>query len=424
MYKPLLKQKLFFFFLDATLLLLTFIAAYYVRIGSFYSTDFPFEPYLENALWAIPLWIFLLAWGGRYELQEKTWHEILRIISFSSLVGAMLFVLIFFFRQYILFSRLIVIYIVLLGTALGMLSYFLETRLQNWKVQNQKDTVRVLIIGVNRAAQEIISQLLQKKSRHQPVAILAPFGGHTKEIQNVPVVGKLDALERAVEKYDIHEILLCDGLEQMLNLLSFAEGKFLEFRVSPEILGVFRENISPEIIAGKTLLSLESSPLFGWGQFWKRIFDVVFSSFSILILSPVFLIQKILNGPRHLCFKEERIGAGGRKFQLFRYARETSFFRDLPNIFNIFRGEMSFVGPRPALLAEWEKLPAHFKRRMILRPGMLGPWQLKKLCGEKDDFEQMCKDDVSYIQNWSFLVDMKIIILSKWEIFKNIFKQS
>jgi lipopolysaccharide/colanic/teichoic acid biosynthesis glycosyltransferase len=254
-----------------------------------------------------------------------------------------------------------------------------------------------------------------------PVAILAPFGSSKTEISGVPIVGKLDALERVTQEYKVNEILLCDGSEQMLNLLAFAEGRFLGFHVSPETLGVFRENISPEMLSGKTILTLQHSPLFGWGQFWKRGFDFLLALLSLGIVSPVFLVQKVFKGSEKLFQKEQRIGAGGRKFDMISYKRSDSIIRNLPNIFNILKGEMSFVGPRPALKEQWESLPPHFKRRMILRPGILGLWQLRKIRGQKDNFDQMYKDDMQYIHHWSFGQDMAIICMSLLEFIKKIF---
>ncbi len=423
MYKPLLKQKLFFFALDIFLILAAFIGAFYLRLGSFDRPDFPFRSYLENALWITPVWIFLLVWGGKYSLREKNWGDILRSASLSSLGGTMLFVLLFFFRREIFFSRAIVLLIFTLGTGFLLFSWKLEQYWERKKANEGRDIVRVLVIGANKAAEKSISLLKKNKSRHQPVAILAPFGATQKHIHNVPICGKLDALEKISEEYDIHEILLCDAEEQMMNLLLFAEGRFLGLRIAPEILGVFRENIFPESISGKTFLTLSHSPLFGWGQFWKRGSDLLCAVTLLVLLFPVFCIQKIFQGQKKLFRTERRIGAGGKSFDLFRYHSKREFVRDIPNILNVFKGEMSFVGPRPELPEEWKNLPAHFKRRMVLRPGMLGPWQLKKIQGQRDDREVMFKTDLTYIHTWSIWQDIKIIIWSMWNYVFYFFKK-
>jgi len=430
MYKPLIRQKLLFFFLDFFCILLAFVGAFYVRLGGFYRPDFPFGDYFENALLISPLWLVFLAWGGRYSLSERKVSDIFRVVSLSGLAGTMLFVLIFFFRREIFFSRLIVMYIFLFGTILGMASYFLEKSFEKWKVRTGKDTISVLIIGANRASEETVHQLLKQNSRHQPVAILTPFGSSKREIAGVPILGKLDALERTVEQKNIQEIFLCDGIEQMMNLLLFAEGRFLDFRVSPEILGVFRENIAPEIIAQKPFLTLQTSPLFGWGQFWKRLFDVCIAFISLILLAPIWLFQKMWRmfsqrSPFLLFEKEDRIGAKGRQFKMFRYTgrKKDSVLRDIPNVINVLKGEMSLVGPRPALPKNWKELPAHYKRRMVLRPGMLGLWQLKKLQGERDNFEKMCKDDLNYIHHWSFVGDIRIVLQSICGFMKGMLSQ-
>ena len=425
MYRSLILRKLLFFCVDCALILVAFATAFYARLGGFHRPDFPLETYMENALLITPLWLLFLAWGGRYNLKEQNRSDIFRSTSLAALAGTMLFVLIFFFRREIFFSRAIVLFIFLFGTMGGLVSYLLEKYVEKWNVSRGKDIRNVLVIGANRAAEEIIRRLLERKSRHRPAAVIAPFGSSKKEIAGIPIEGKLDALEKTVGEYEIDEIMLCDGSEQMLNLISFAEGRFLDFRVSPEILGIFRENIAPEILAGKSVLALKSSPLFGWGQLWKRMFDVVVAILSLIPFAVIWCAQKIFHGLRPILRKEERIGAAGKKFMMFRsvFGKEHSFWRDTPNVLNILRGDMSFVGPRPVLSAEWEKLPAHFKRRMVLRPGMLGPWQLKKLRGEHDDFEAMCTDDLQYIHHWSFGKDIQIIFLSKLEILKKLISQ-
>ncbi|MBI5414824.1 sugar transferase [Candidatus Peregrinibacteria bacterium] len=409
----LIRQKLFFFLVDILLVMLAFLLAYYFRLWSFYRSDFPFFPYLLTALITAPIWMLFLAWGGKYALREQSHLEVLRSTSLSAIAGAMLFVLIFFFRREIFFSRLIVTYIFCFGTLFTLGSHILEKKWQAWKVRKGKDIFRVLCIGTNRSAEEIIARLKVSSSQHVPVALLSPFGGSVKEILGVPVLGKLNELENVVDTHHIHEIILCDGSEQMMNLLSFAEGRFLNFRVSPEIFGVYRENIHPEILAGKTLLTLKHSPLFGWGQFWKRGFDVFFSALLLIPVSILFLFQKIFRGG---FVSEKRIGAGGREFWMYRFSKikANSFWRDLPNLLNIFHGEMSFVGPRPALPDEWASLAPHYKRRMTLRPGMLGRWQIRKLHGEADNFEKMFAEDMEYILRWSFWGDVRIILQSIW----------
>ncbi len=424
MNRNLIRQKLMFFGIDFFFILLAFTIAFYLRLESFYRPDFPFPSYFENAVLITPLWLFFLVWGGKYSLREQRIYDIFRSVTLSGVAAAMLFVLLFFFRREIFFSRLIVVYIILIGTVLLMGSHFLERMYEKWKTKKGKGISRVLIIGVNRAAREIVESFMKNSSRHRPVAIIAPYGGGETMIAGVPVVGKLDILERTTEQENINEIIVCDGAEQVINLLSFAEGRFLQFHIAPEALGVFRENVIPETISGKPLLSLNPSPLFGWGQFFKRGFDVLVSTVMLVLLSPVFLVQKGFSRGMPLFMKEERIGAGGKSFFLYQYRTSRDiFFRDLPNLFNIIRGEMSLLGPRPSRPDEWAEFPPHYKRRMVLRPGLLGLWQIRKIKGEKDDFDAMFSEDMKYIRTWSFLGDIRLIMRAKWELLKRVFRK-
>jgi|GEM_PF-318651 len=419
MIRSLIFQKLFFALLDGGAIVLAFVLAFYLRLGSFVRTDFPFSVFLENALLILPIWLLFLIWGGRYELQEKKYSEILRVISLSSITGAMLFVLIFFFRREVFFSRLIVVYIIVFGIAFGMCSFLLEKIWEYSQVRRQKNLQRVLVIGINTAAQEMILRLKKSHSRFFPIAALAPFGGSMTDIHGVPVLGKLDALERITVEQRITDLFICDASEQMLNLIAFAEGRFLGIYIAPEILGVFRENVSPQTLAGKNVLTLSASPLFGWGQLWKRGFDLVIGMLIFICCLPFWFLKKIFQPHKKLFAREERIGGGGKIFRLWRFRTSTKFFRDIPNILNVLGGEMSLVGPRPILPEEWKLLPHHLKRRMVLKPGIFGLWQITKLKGAADDIEAMCTQDIRYLQNWNFWGDLKILGISCWHFFRH-----
>lgn len=411
--------------IDALLIICAFLLAFYLRIGGLQSSDFPFEPYFYLTLLITPLFIFLFAWSGLYSFTPKNLWQKLHAISLSALAGSMAFVLIFFFNREIFFSRMIVLLIFLFSTFFvwGFHFLLLILRQKNWK--KGKNVQRVLIIGANKAAEKAIKNLLGK-TEYFPVAVLAPYGSKQKDVLGVPVVGKLDALEKIIDEYQIDEIIQCDAVEQSLNLIAFAEGKFLGFKMSPQILGAFHKNIDPEKIASLSFLSLNLSPLFGWGQFFKRVFDFLIS----LLFLPFLLLIYILRRPFGRVFVyEDRARGFDEKFKMLRFNLEGKWGRflekaylfDLPAFWNVFKGEMSVIGPRPSSLEERDSYPLHFRRRLILKPGITGLWQVSKMKGADDDISLMVEKDLTYIHSWSFLLDLKILGKSIYLVFKRIF---
>jgi len=409
--KPLLLGKIGEMFGDALLLLLAFAGAYVMRIGQFHSSDFPFPPYMLLALYTIPAFILFLAWSGLYSLTEKSLKDILRMTSFSALAGSMLFVLIFFFQREIFFSRGIILLIFLLST---FFLFFFHAFLQQYRAlqyKNGKQVLRTLIIGNGTMAKKIIAAMHQKGSRLQPVAILAPYGGRTKSICGVPVMGKLDALEKVVKEKNIDAIVQTEAGEQILNLFLFAEGNFLEFHLSPSVFGVFRNTMEPHTIAGFPFLRYTASPLFGWGQVYKRLTDVVVGSMLFLFASPLLAAKTIVSKPM-------ATGTGDDVFYKYEFLYGKGAIKYIPEIIHVLKGEMSLIGPRPRSPKERDELKLHERRRLLVKPGIFGMAQLEKMKRGEITKEEEIELDTEYIFGWRYKNDMRILGKSILQLFR------
>jgi lipopolysaccharide/colanic/teichoic acid biosynthesis glycosyltransferase len=397
-----LLTKLFEMVVDCALVLAAFLLAYLLRIGQFFSTDFPFAPYFQLALIITPVFWLFFVWSGLYSLRQKTATELIRMISLSCFSGSMLFVLVFFFKREIFFSRSIVLLIFAFSAAFVFGFHYALQMMRRRAFQNGKGIRRTLVIGNGHAARAIIERFQKYGTPFQPVAMLAPFGGSTKEISGIKVLGKLDALEAIVESEKIDVIVQTEAPEQTLNLLAFAESKFLEFILAPSLLGAFHRSLHSEKIAGMPFLLHDISPIFGWGQLFKRGFDVAVSTLVIIITSPLFLLNK----------KEQiecSAGAPIRAFDKYRFANKQGFIRYLPEFINVFKGDMSLVGPRPRPPHENELLKSHQRKKLIMRPGIFGLWQLEVLRNLTPDTTKQIELDIRYILRWSFLLDLKIL---------------
>lgn len=399
--KPLLLGKIVEIIVDAFLVLLAFADAYWVRIGQFYSTDFPFWNYFSLALLITPAFLFLLAWSNLYALKIYSTRQLLRITSFASLSGTMLFVLIFFFQREFFFSRLIVLLVFLFATLFLFSFHFGLQKLQASRHKHGKNILRTLIIGNGRVAEQVIYELKSSGNRLFPVAALAPYGGK-KEVAGIPVLGKLDALESIIEEQNIEAIIQTEAGEQLINLLLFSEGHFLEYTIHPALFGAFRNSLLPQNIGKIPVLSNKISPLFGWGQVAKYASDTAISFVIVILFSPLFLTKKL---------KKKEMATGPKEdiFQKYEFEKSSGLTKYLPEFINVLKGEMSLVGPRPRSHKERENLKLHERRRLLVKPGIFGPWQLERLKNTEEDTKRAIEMDTKYIFNWSYGNDISIL---------------
>lgn len=414
--KLLIQKKLIEITIDFFLITLGFCTAYWVRIGQVNSTDFPFFPYLNLVLFITPLIILFFAWSGLYSLEQKKHGEILRIIISGALAGSMLFVLFFFFKREFFFSRAIVF------LSWGFISLFLFSahsyfifREKN-DHQKGKNILRTLLIGNGRTAEKIIANFQKQGIRFKTVAIISPYGGGKKEIAGVPVLGKMNALEKITEEQRIDAIIQTDAPEHITNLTLFCEGNFLSFLAPPSTFGCYSDRFTAKEIGGINFITLEISPLFGWGQFWKRIFDITISGIFIVFLSPFFLLHTI---------KKQKCATGPKENLFEKYSFDTTgYIQYIPELINVFKGEMSLVGPRPRSQKEREHLKLHEQKRLVVKPGIFGPYQAKELeknnslpsSQKEKNISQTIQNDINYIFHWSFMKDIQILWKSFWKI--------
>jgi Undecaprenyl-phosphate glucose phosphotransferase len=203
---------------------------------------------------------------------------------------------------------------------------------------------------------------------------------------------------------------------------------------------------------GLPMVSLQTSPLYGWDSVFKRIFDFIFGTLILVIVSPIMLIISLLikltsKGP--ILYKQERVGIDGRRFQMFKFRtmkvdaeKETgpvwakkddprrtrigAFLRkysidELPQLFNVLKGEMSLVGPRPErpnFVEEFRnRIPSYMLRHKI-KAGMTGWAQINGWRGNTS-IEKRIEHDLYYIQNWSIGFDLRVLIMTLWRGFLN-----
>ena len=265
-------------------------------------------------------------------------------------------------------------------------------------------------------------------------------------------LGTTDQVEKYALEKDIDEIyctLPGTNDEKILRLLNFSEKNMIRFYMVPEIYRNIKKSMVMEIMESIPLLTLRREPLQAfYNRALKRAFDIVFSLgilctiFPFLYIIVGFLIKRSSPGP--IFFKQKRTGLYGRDFECYKFRtmrvnaeadtlqavkddpRKTKigdFLRrtnldEFPQFINVLKGDMSVVGPRPHMLKHTEQYSALIDKYMVrhlVKPGVTGWAQVTGYRGETKTLEQMegrVKRDVWYIENWSFFLDLKIIVVT------------
>jgi len=267
MKKQLIYLKTLQIIVDVILILGAFALAYFLRIGFFFSSDFPFDQYAIIAGVTTLLTIFFMFFARTYKMSQQiiSWRHVQRI-AFVAIQSIAIFSVLYYFAYRTFFSRLILVYIF----ALSFIFIYSWHVIFRWILKkashSNKGVYRTLIIGANRPAHDIVRLLLESKSHIKPVAIIDAHGRH-KVIHGVPVVGKMNRFEKAVAEHDIDYILQTDHLEQAINIINYALQNNIKYVMPPELLGIFQGFQSLEEIEGMPFLKVHKKKEW-WNSIW------------------------------------------------------------------------------------------------------------------------------------------------------------
>lgn len=434
-------------------LILAAIVAYLLRYQPYAQKirpvifDLPFGDYISISIPIAFGWILIFAISGLYSvLGFKSLREELARVFVACSAGLALVLAVMVFTRFLFDSRFIILTSWLLAI---IFVSFDRIILQIIKKQSYKFGIgvhRLGLIGDDKVAKILIEEFTSRPTLGYRVVYQAPE--FTDEVKT-----ELFALKK---KDGIDELIqirpnMCG--QKTVDLISFAEENHLDFKYTADLLGTHLINLEVNTYAGLPIIEVKRTPLDGWGRIHKRIFDIVVSSLLIILCSPIMLLTALavkLTSQGPVFFKYKRIGQYGKPFTYFKFRsminnahqlrfdqdfisqqknlRENSpmmkfandpritpvgrFIRrfsidELTELFLVFIGKMSLVGPRPHEVEEVEKYERHHKKVLNIKPGMSG---LAQISGRSDlDFEDEVKLDTYYIENWSLGLDLQIL---------------
>lgn len=450
--------------LDAILIILSYYLAYKIRFEELFHivespiTIYPtIEEYADVLYMLIPCYLGSYYFFRLYDPQRihSRKSEIFRVFE-GNFVG-IIFCLAFIFFRKGNYARLFIAFFVITNFILTAMFRFITTsilRRIRRKGMNQK---HILLIGYSRAAEGYIDRLLAHPewgySIHGILDNHKPLGHSYRDIH---IIGTTYELEKILNENDYDEIAITLGIghyDALEGIVAVTEKSGVHTKFVPDYNNIIPTRPYTEDMDGLPVIHVRKVPLSNsFNQFCKRAFDIVGSILLILLFSiPMLVVAAIVKAtsPGPLIFKQERVGLHNRPFKMYKFrsmvVQEASkekhawtvqndprvtpigkFIRktsldELPQFFNVLKGDMSLVGPRPERPLFVEKFKEEIPRYMIkhqVRPGITGWAQVNGYRGDTS-IRMRIDCDLYYIENWSFWLDIKILFLTIFKGFVN-----
>ena len=403
----------------------------------------------------VPLWCVNLYWSGMYRsMRLKSGLDIVGMVANSALLTAIAFSGLVFILKLEFISRLFfILFMVMASLSLIFEKAFIYL-IVSYMRKRGYNYRRILIVGTGKRAAHFIGRIkAHPEWGLKIIGILDYEHNHIcTEYEDIEVLGMLKDITQILHRHSIDEVIFIvprSKLAEIENYLYLCETEGVKATVAVDLFHLKIARLTQTEFDGIPLITFETTPSKEWQLFVKRIADIVLSGFGIILLSPLFILIAILIkivSPGPVFYRQKRVGLNGRRFVFikFRSMRQRAhcelaglisknemagpifkikndprihslgrFLRkfsidELPQLFNVFFGQMSLVGPRPPVFREVRQYEPWQRRRLSMRPGITCLWQVSGR--NKLTFSEWMKLDLEYIDNWSLWLDFRILI--------------
>lgn len=430
---------------DAALLVVSCVAAYHLRFGDFYLRSFfssPIRQYAGYLLYIVLLSTAVFYFGGMYKTRRGIFVELDELMaSVISVTVAFLLVILptIFYREYE-YSRGIIALSCVIALVLIISARQIILRLEIWARAKGYGARRCVIIGSSDLARSLEGKIKEHPS----------YGIHFIGFIGEPgdkVLGGIGDLEKIIDRYNIQSVFVSDpsiSRDVLTDLADLCDQKEVSLGSLPDIFQILTTSPSVEDIEGFPMVGFRRVKLTPLNRFIKRVFDILSALIGILVFSiPMLVISFMIKttspkGP--VIYVQKRVGLKGKIFRLYKYRtmipdaekhsgpvlateddpRKTPFgaflrstnLDELPQLFNILKGDMSFVGPRPErpiFVSKFKEIVPKYMERHRIKPAIAG-WAQLQAGGYDMPPEEKLKYDLYYIENWSLMLDIKIML--------------
>lgn len=403
--------------------------------------------------------IVVVAFGSRrYHLIRAVsrideFYAVFGIVSIGTMMSVAVSTLLFknleldFPRALIIYAWLLTIVLMTLGR---VLYHALQSRLQERGLGRD----RALIVGTGDIGRLILDKIKSSPSLGYEVIGFVTKNGENDSAESLgaPILGSANDLPNLIDDRLIDEVIIAlpeASHTEILDLISKCSRASLSIKVFPDVFQIIANQVTIDDLGGLPLLSIRDVRLRGWRVTVKRLVDLAFASLLLVILSPFMFLVAILiklESPGSVFYAQERMGLDARPFAMIKFrsmrqdaeangpgwttpddprrTRVGSLLRklnvdELPQLINVLIGDMSLVGPRPErpiYVEQFKRTIPRYMERHKEKAGLTGWAQVNGLRGDTS-IEERTKYDLWYIENWSLLLDIKILIRTVFRTF-------
>ena len=386
--------------------------------------------------------------------RDRIWLEEVYTIASATTIGVVVLIIMNLTFGQLSFSRLIFLYTaalvtLLLGISRGII-YAARSYLRNQRIGLE----RVVLVGVGDVGLMVLRTIAARPSLgYELVGFLDdnPAKNRT-DIGRFQALGPLDNFADILQAHDLDTAIICLPWQShriVAHLLHVCEQTGIKAQIVPDFFQMTKNQMKVEQLNGIPLITTRDVSIAGWNLFVKRALDVTLATVTLVVALPLGALIALcirLESPGPILYSQTRIGRNGQPFKIYKFRsmiidadtqldqmaelneasgplfkmrddpRRTATGRilrrfsldELPNLINVFRSEMSLVGPRPNVPAEVAQYKDWHRKRLSVSPGMTGLWQVS---GRSDlTFDEMVLLDIYYAENWTPTLDMNILL--------------
>ncbi|MDX1614406.1 MAG: undecaprenyl-phosphate glucose phosphotransferase [Candidatus Promineifilaceae bacterium] len=448
--------------LDALLVAVAFILAYQLRARIPWPAPLATETPIVRYFGLMAAQVFGVVAALFFYRQYYLPRAVSRVDQFYSVfagvsIGTMAAVAIsvFTFKNSIFevdFPRAMIIYAWLLAIILIMLGRTVHQLIRNRLRDRGVGKDRLLVVGTGEVARMILQRIQwSPQLGYELVGVVNGDRGQPR-LLDVPILGEPEELPELIEQYDVDEVIIAmpeQGHREVVRVISYCERGRVSIKVFPDFFQFIASEAGIDDLGGLPLLAVRDYAMRGYMLFFKRLTDIVGAAVGLIVFSPLMMLTALaikLESPGPVFFIQERMGLDGKPFLMIKFRsmrqdaekggpgwttdddpRRTGLGRllrkididELPQFINVLLGEMSLVGPRPEqpyyVNLFRESVPRYMERHRE-KAGMTGWAQVNGLRGDTSIVERT-KYDIWYTENWSILLDIKILVRTAWQVF-------
>lgn len=421
----------------------------------------PLRMYLLAAGATILLWIPLFQVLGLYRAERGRARHRRVDLARGLVLGGLAIATVAFFYRGASFSRLAMV-ITWCGTAVLLLAgrTLVQSMAPRW---TRLRPIRFALVGAGPLAVRLRDSLSGSSFPHEFVGCFVDGSSRSIRVQSpsawtnprveespleqsgLPILGTVAQIGERAQELDLDLVVMTAAAERIDEVYAQCQPLDVDVQLVPEVLSMWTRRVSFEDVDGLPLLRLREIPLVGWNGVVKRTLDLLVSGVLLILLAPLLLIIALavrIDSPGPILHRQDRVGRDRRRFEMLKFrsmradaesqtgpvwARENdprrtpvgAFLRrwsldELPQLWNVFRGEMSLVGPRPerpVFVEQFEQRVQDYYDRHRVKSGVTGWAQVHGLRGNVS-IEERTRYDLYYVENWSLWLDVRILWLT------------